>query len=76
MFGSVAKVQFVWDLADLFMAVMALINLLAILMLWKVVKIVLRDYTDQRKKGHNPVFHKKNVPDLVEVECWDENESK
>ena len=76
MFGSVAKVQLVWDLADLFMAVMALINLLAILMLWKVVKIVLRDYTDQRKKGHNPVFHKKNVPNLGEVECWDENESK
>lgn len=50
MFGSVAKVQLVWDLADLFMAVMAIINLLAILMLWKIAKRVINDYVLQRKK--------------------------
>ncbi|MEK4520902.1 alanine/glycine:cation symporter family protein [Psychrobacillus sp. FSL W7-1457] len=70
MFGSVAKVQLVWDLADLFMAVMAIINLLAILMLWKIAKRVINDYVLQRKKGLDPVFYKKNVPDIGEVECW------
>ena len=70
MFGSVAKVQLVWDLADLFMAVMAIINLLAILMLWKIAKRVINDYVSQRKKGLDPVFYKKNVPDIGEVECW------
>lgn len=78
MFGSVAKVQLVWDLADLFMAFMALINLVAIFMLWKVAKPVLEDYFIQRKKGLDPVFHKKNVPNIGEVECWgdEENESE
>lgn len=77
MFGSVAKVQIVWDLADLFMAIMAIINLLAILMLWKVAKPVINDYLEQRKKGKDPVFYKKNVPNIGEVECWgDEEENR
>lgn len=75
MFGSIAKVQFVWDLADLFMAVMALINLVAILMLWKVAKPVINDYLEQRKNGLDPVFHKKNVPNIGDVECWDDEEN-
>ncbi|WP_102693872.1 alanine/glycine:cation symporter family protein [Rummeliibacillus pycnus] len=70
MFGSVAKVQVVWDLADLFMAIMAIINLLAILMLWKVAKPVINDYLTQRKKGKDPVFYKKDVPNIGDVNCW------
>ncbi|MDN4494838.1 alanine/glycine:cation symporter family protein [Ureibacillus aquaedulcis] len=77
MFGSVAKVQIVWDLADLFMAMMAIINLIAILMLWKVAKPVIQDYIAQRRQGKNPVFYKKNVPNIGEVECWgDEEENR
>jgi alanine or glycine:cation symporter, AGCS family len=76
MFGSIAKVQIVWDLADLFMAIMAVINLLAILMLWKVAKPVINDYLAQRKQGKDPVFYKKNVPNIGEVECWGEDEKQ
>nr|WP_106781306.1 alanine/glycine:cation symporter family protein [Lysinibacillus timonensis] len=77
MFGSVAKVQIVWDLADLFMAIMAIINLIAILLLWKVAKPVIIDYLTQRKQGKDPVFYKKNVPGIGEVECWgDEEENR
>ncbi|MFJ8263859.1 alanine/glycine:cation symporter family protein [Rummeliibacillus sp. NPDC094406] len=77
MFGSVAKVQVVWDLADLFMAIMAIINLVAILMLWKVAKPIINDYLAQRKQGKDPVFYKKDVPDIGEVNCWgDEEESR
>ena len=74
MFGSIAKVQIVWDLADLFMAFMAIINLIAVLQLWKVAKPVVNDYLHQRKQGKNPVFYKKNVPNIGEVECWGEDE--
>lgn len=73
MFGSIAKVQVVWDLADLFMAFMAIINLIAILQLWKVAKPVVNDYLNQRKQGKDPVFYKKNVPNIGEVECWGED---
>ncbi|MGM9966542.1 MAG: alanine/glycine:cation symporter family protein [Rummeliibacillus sp.] len=76
MFGSVSKVQVVWDLADLFMAIMALINLLAILLLWKVAKPVINNYLAQRKQGKDPVFYKKDVPNIGDVECWDDEEEK
>ncbi|MFF5996076.1 alanine/glycine:cation symporter family protein [Lysinibacillus sp. KU-BSD001] len=74
MFGSVAKVQVVWDLADLFMGIMAIINLIAILLLWKVAKPVIDDYLIQRKQGKDPVFYKKNVPNIGDVECWTDDE--
>ncbi|WP_431027047.1 alanine/glycine:cation symporter family protein [Lysinibacillus sp. LZ02] len=74
MFGSVAKVQVVWDLADLFMGIMAIINLIAILLLWKVAKPVIDDYLIQRKQGKDPVFYKKNVPNIGDVECWRDDE--
>ncbi len=56
MFGSVSKIQLVWDLADLFMGLMAIINLIAIFKLGKVAFISLKDYEKQKNKGLNPVF--------------------
>ena len=73
-FGSVAKVQLVWDLADVFMGIMAIINLLAILMLWKVARKVLRNYQEQRKAGKEPVFYADDVEGIGEVECWKRDE--
>lgn len=73
-FGSVAKVQLVWDLADVFMGIMALINLIAILMLWKIAKKVLDNYLAQRKAGKDPVFYADDVEGIGEVECWKREE--
>ncbi|MEK4228984.1 alanine/glycine:cation symporter family protein [Solibacillus sp. FSL H8-0538] len=72
-FGSIAKVQLVWDLADVFMAFMALINLVAILMLWKIAKKVLDNYMVQKKAGKEPVFYSDDVGDIGEVDCWERN---
>ena len=72
-FGAVAKVQLVWDLADVFMAIMAFINLIAIVMLWKIAKKVLDNYLVQRKAGKNPVFYADEIDDLDNVECWERN---
>lgn len=69
-FGSIAKVQLVWDLADVFMGMMAFINLIAILMLWKVAQKVLNHYTAQRKQGKDPVFYADEVDGIGEVDCW------
>ncbi|WP_010287708.1 alanine/glycine:cation symporter family protein [Kurthia massiliensis] len=71
MFGAVAKVALVWDLADLFMAIMALINLIAIFLLNKTAFRLLKDYRAQRKKGKDPVFYADQMPDLKNIECWD-----
>lgn len=49
MFGSIAKVSLVWNLADLFMALMAITNLVAISRLAPNAYLALKDYLAQKK---------------------------
>ncbi|AIQ38496.1 sodium:alanine symporter [Paenibacillus sp. FSL R5-0345] len=70
-FGSVAKVQLVWDLADLFMGFMVIVNLIAILLLSKVAFAALKDYKKQKREGKDPVFYKDSIPGLENVDGWD-----
>ena len=71
-FGAVAKVQIVWNMADLFMGLMAILNLFVILILGKVAFKVLDDFTKQRRAGRNPVFKAASIPGLKNAECWEE----
>jgi alanine or glycine:cation symporter, AGCS family len=71
-FGSLARVQSVWNLADLFMGMMALINLGVILVLGRIAFASLRDYMQQRKAGKDPQFHASSIPGLKGAECWEE----
>ena len=74
LFGTLTKVQVVWDLADLFMGLMAVINLVAITLLGKYAFLALDDYTKQKKAGiKNPVFCASNIKGLENVECWNGN---
>ncbi len=72
--GSVAKVQLVWDMADLFMGAMALINLIAIALLGKIAFAALKDYARQKKEGKDPVFTVNSIKGLKNVECWGGND--
>lgn len=76
LFGAVAEIQIVWDLADLFMALMALINLIAIALLGKFAFSALKDYQRQKKEGKDPVFHISHIKGLQNVECWGEVSDK
>lgn len=76
MFGALAKVALVWDLADLFMGLMAIINLFVIAILGKVAFRVLDDFTEQRIQGKNPVFHASSIPGLKGAECWEDEDQK
>ncbi|MHA6531714.1 alanine/glycine:cation symporter family protein [Paenibacillus sp. BAC0078] len=71
LFGSVAKVQLVWDLADLFMGLMVVVNLIAILLLSKVAFAALQDYKRQKRAGKDPVFVKDSIKGLDHIECWE-----
>ncbi|SDY33489.1 alanine or glycine:cation symporter, AGCS family [Evansella caseinilytica] len=75
-FGSVAKVALVWDMADLFMGLMAVLNLVVIFLIGKVAYQALDDYVAQRKAGKNPVFYAKNIPGLTDTECWEQEETE
>lgn len=72
MFGALAQVSLVWSMADLFMGMMAVINLTVIVLLGKVAFKVLDDFTVQRKKGLNPVFKASSIPGLKGAECWED----
>ncbi|HCL4547643.1 TPA: alanine:cation symporter family protein [Clostridium botulinum] len=70
LFGCVAKIQIVWDMADLFMGFMAIINLIAISMLSKIAFAALKDYDRQNKQGIEPVFYADSIEGLSNIECW------
>ncbi|MGG0645080.1 alanine/glycine:cation symporter family protein [Sporosarcina gallistercoris] len=76
MFGAMAKVQTVWDLADVFMGLMAVLNLIVIAVLSRIAFSVLDDFTIQRKQGLNPKFQAKSIPGLKGTECWGEEQPK
>lgn len=70
-FGSLTKVAIVWDLADLFMSFMAIVNLIAILLLGKFAFKALKSYTDQKKQGvKNPIFKASDIEGLTNVDEW------
>lgn len=75
LFGSVASMDLVWNIADVFMGLMAILNLIAIVLLSKIAIKALQDYISQKKAGKNPVFYASSIPELGnEVEEWRENE--
>jgi len=74
MFGALATVEIVWSMADLFMGLMAIINLFAIFLLGKIAFKVLEDFSKQRKMGLNPVFKASSIPGLKQAECWEDDQ--
>ncbi len=69
--GAFGSVDLVWGLADLFMGFMATINLVAILPLGGLSVALLHHYLKQKAAGHNPVFHRDDLPQARNVSCWD-----
>ncbi|MFC2948977.1 alanine/glycine:cation symporter family protein [Virgibacillus sediminis] len=69
-FGAIATFDLVWALADLTMAIMALINLYAITRLFRIVKPVLEDYRRQRKAGKDPVFYRDVLENQEGIVYW------
>lgn len=62
--GSLLSMPLVWQLADIIMALLAITNLTAILLLSPVVTLIARDYLRQRKLGVPPVFDPARYPDI------------
>lgn len=74
MFGALASLPFVWNLADLFMGLMAITNLIAILLLSNLAIKLARDYNQQRRAGKLPTFDPSQYPEIqarLEPGIWD-----
>ncbi len=72
LYGCITDLPFVWNLADLFMGLMATMNLLTIAVLAKFAFVAIKDYEKQRKAGKDPVFKASSIPELKNTECWDD----
>jgi AGCS family alanine or glycine:cation symporter len=71
-FGATAKLSTVWDLADISMGLMAIVNLIAIVALGRWAFAALRDYQRQVAAGVDPVFvaADADLPGRLEGDIW------
>jgi AGCS family alanine or glycine:cation symporter len=68
--GAQLDFGLVWDLSDVIMGIMAIINLPVIVLLGKTALNCLEDYVAQRKAGKDPVFRSKNIGLDAELDFW------
>lgn len=68
--GAVLQLKLVWNMADLFMTIMALMNIYAILRLRRIVVDVLADYRKQKQAGKEPQFNPAEVPSVQHADAW------
>ena len=68
--GAGLSADFLWNVADLTMGVMTLINVPVILMLGKYAFRALSHYEAQRRRGETPVFRAADIDLPHEVDYW------
>ncbi|WP_242437106.1 alanine:cation symporter family protein, partial [Staphylococcus aureus] len=75
--GAVVKTETVWNTADLFMGLMAIVNIISIIGLSNVAFALMKDYQKQKKEGKNPVFKPENLEiNLFGISAWGANKYK
>ena len=69
--GAGLSADLLWNIADITMGGMALINIPVIFLLSKYAIRALNDYTAQRKQGKEPEFHAESIGLPHKVDYWD-----
>ena len=59
-----------WNISDVLMGVMAIINIPVIRILSNTAMKALKDYERQLKMGMNTVFKSKNIGMKEKLDCW------
>ncbi|SEC27244.1 alanine/glycine:cation symporter family protein [Microbacterium hydrocarbonoxydans] len=70
--GSIASADIIWNTADGIMGLMAIVNLVAIALLSGIAFKLLRDYSEQRRAGLDPVFTRARMPEVTGIQCWED----
>ena len=68
--GALMDFSFVWNLADVLMGIMAIINLPVIVVLGKTALAALKDYSKQRKAGKDPQFKAVSIGLNGKTDFW------
>lgn len=61
LFGALADLGLVWNIADVTMGFMAIVNIIAIFLLGKIAFKTLEHYDKQKKQGQKPVFYEDEI---------------
>lgn len=74
--GSIADLKLIWGMGDLFMGVMAVLNIIVVLMLYKPVSALLQNYLSQWNSEKVPVYVKGDIPEIEDdaVTQWNEKQ--
>lgn len=70
--GAGSSMGLMWDLADVLMGCMAIINLPVICMLGGPALKAMDDYSEQREAGKNPVFVARSIGITQKLDYWQE----
>ncbi|MBQ9946952.1 MAG: alanine:cation symporter family protein [Oscillospiraceae bacterium] len=68
--GAVLSADLLWNISDILMGGMTLINMPVIFILGKYAFRALKDYERQRREGRDPVFHAKDIGLPHDMDCW------
>lgn len=68
--GAQLNFGLIWDTADVLMGFMAIVNLPVILILGNTAMKALKDYTDQRSQGKDPVFKASAIGLKEKTDFW------
>ena len=68
--GALLSAGLAWDTADLFQAIMVVINIPVIVLLGKPALAALKDYMRQRKEGKDPTFKAADIGLKDETDFW------
>ncbi len=68
--GAGLSADLLWNIADILMGAMTIINMPTIIYLSKYAVRALKDYDSQRKKGKEPVFKAKDIQLPHKVDYW------
>ncbi|MBQ8172243.1 MAG: alanine:cation symporter family protein [Oscillospiraceae bacterium] len=68
--GAGLSADLLWNISDILMGGMTLINMPVIFILGKYAVRALKNYEQQRKAGTDPVFHAADIGLPHDVDCW------
>ncbi len=68
--GAGLSADLLWNIADITMGAMAVINIPVILILSKYVIKALENYDSQRKAGKEPIFKAEDIGITHQLDCW------
>ncbi len=66
--GAGLSADLLWNIADITMGLMAIINMPVLFILGKYVFRALKDYSSQKKQGLSPTFKSESIG--LDTECW------